>query len=269
MLSVLLTAVPACNPSGADEGSKWRDAVHNQARSKKKDKKNLESPATSQDSLSSDADSVEIDTLAVDWSSPDSAWSAVIEEPSDSGRFVEDDFDAQVDESPDEDEDQVDGADAKDKSEDIGDAEDETDVDMEWEGEYGTEDPSDHVLTERMDRADVVRLLSPGPATAHDSILLLVERKMSIRPETPPEHIIVERWLSPVNFRGYKFNVRKLLVYGVDPKSDIQLYYYLEEYYFSIDRRVYELHETSAPRNFESVSDSTLTRYLISLVDSL
>lgn len=219
-----------------------------------------------QDSIPGDADVGEVDTLSGEWDVPDSTRSAIIEEPADSTDMVENGFDGQDPETS-----EGERMDSEDIFEDLGAAEDTTEYmdDVEWQGNYESEDPADHVLTERMDRADVVRVLAPDPVTTRDSILLHVERKMSLRPERPPEHLIVERWSSPVNFRGYKFNVRKLLVYGVEPKANIQLYYYLEDYYFSIDRNVYELHETAVPRNFQSVRDTTLTRYLISLADSL
>lgn len=269
VLSVVLTAVPACNPSGADKGVDSRDVIHNQEPSKRKGvRKFFGSREASQDSIPADANAGEVDTLSAVWSIPDSLSSEIVEEFADSSDTVENSIEEQDDEMSEGENEPMDAEELYEENENEEDTTEDVD-DVEWEGGYESEDPADHVLTERMDRADVVRVLNPGPATARDSILLQVERRMSIRPESPPEHVIVERWLSPVNFRGYKFNVRKLLVYGVEPKADIQLYYYLEEYYFSIDRRVYELHQTSIPRNFESVRDTTLTRYLITLVDSL
>lgn len=138
----------------------------------------------------------------------------------------------------------------------------------DWYGEYEGE-ISEHVSTERMYRSDVVKVLSPKPASPYDSALYAVERKMSLRSEETPGRVVVERWLSPVNFRGYKFNLRKLLVYGIESRSDIHLYHYLGEFYFSIDDDFYALRETAVPREFESVQDTVLTQYLLTFVDNL
>lgn len=135
--------------------------------------------------------------------------------------------------------------------------------------ELQSEPEEDPVLTERMTSSERVRVLTPGPATPRDSVLGVVERKMSLYRESPPQFIVVERWLSPVNFRGYKFNRKKLLVYGVNTTAEIHLFHYLEEYYFSIDHNLYDLRETATPRGFEEVRDTLTVHYLLTYADSL
>ena len=41
--------------------------------------------------------------------------------------------------------------------------------------------------------------------------------------QSKPLIIYVEFWRSPINFKGYKFNGKKLVVYGIDSPFEIYL----------------------------------------------
>lgn len=81
--------------------------------------------------------------------------------------------------------------------------------------------------------------------------------------------MVVERWVSPVNYRGYKFNRKKLMLYGVDKNEVVHLYYYLDGYYFSMRNRIYSLKETNNNTSFMLVKDSVLEKNLLEYEDQL
>lgn len=144
---------------------------------------------------------------------------------------------------------------------------DEEDIDYD-DGEFEDEnvDYSDgdvRLKMERILKTEIVKLLIPEARDQRDSTLAVIEERMSLSPEGPSKNIVVEKWYSPVNYRGYKFNRKKLLLYGVDKAAPVDVYFYLGEYYFAFDLRVYNLDETSKNVAFESVKDSVLTKYLL------
>jgi len=58
------------------------------------------------------------------------------------------------------------------------------------------------------------------------------------------KYINVEFWESPINFSGYKLSKSKLIIYGLSPQLDYQIYKRNESYYLIFHSITYELFET-------------------------
>ncbi|NEN22582.1 hypothetical protein G3O08_03570 [Cryomorpha ignava] len=134
----------------------------------------------------------------------------------------------------------------------------------EEENEYVNYSNSDVTLNkERILKTEIVKVKMPDIQDERDSVLAVIEERMSLNLEQVSKQIVVEKWFSPVNYRGYKFNRRKLMLYGVERETLIVIYFYLGEYYFAVDQKIYNLDETAKNVSFESVKDTTLTYYLL------
>jgi|SRR5690554_2070173 len=144
---------------------------------------------------------------------------------------------------------------------------DEEDIDYsegEFEDEYVDYPDGDvRLRMERILKTEVVNVRMPEARDERDSTLAIIEERMSLNTEGPSKKIVVEKWYSPVNYRGYKFNRKKLLLYGVDKAEPVDVYFYLGEYYFAFDTHLYNLDETSRNVAFESVKDTVLINYLL------
>lgn len=144
---------------------------------------------------------------------------------------------------------------------------DEEDIDFddgELEDEYVEYPDSDvRLKMERILNTEIVDVRTPEAQDERDSTLAIIEERMSLNPEEPSKKVVVEKWYSPVNYRGYKFNRKKLMLYGVDKAEPVDIYFYLGEYYFAFNMHLYNLNETSKNLAFVSVKDSVLTDYLL------
>lgn len=115
---------------------------------------------------------------------------------------------------------------------------------------------------EKMLSTEIVFVKIPDYRSTKDSILDVIEERMSIHPKETEQKIVVEKWFSPVNFRGYKFNRKKLMLYGVDKNDEVSIYYYLGEYYLEFNNRMFYLDETTKNVGFGIVKDSLIVNYL-------
>lgn len=115
----------------------------------------------------------------------------------------------------------------------------------------------------------LVRVLRPEYSDQRDSVLSEIEKRLTITPERIPATVVVEKWISPVNFRGYKFNQRKLLLFGVREEQNVVIFYYVNQYYFALGERFYELDETLAFEPFQNLADTALVRHLRAYENSL
>ena len=144
---------------------------------------------------------------------------------------------------------------------------DEEDIDYddgEFEDEYVRFPDGDvRMRMERILKTEIVYVRTPKAKDERDSTLAIIEERMSLHPEEPSKNVVVEKWYSPVNYRGYKFNRKKLMLYGVEKAEPVDVYFYLGEYYFGFNMRLYNLDETSKNVAFESVKDSVLINYLL------
>lgn len=116
---------------------------------------------------------------------------------------------------------------------------------------------------ERILKTEIVIVKMPDFQDERDSVLAVVEERMSLNPEKVSRQIVVEKWFSPVNYRGYKFNRKKLMLYGVERETLISIYFYLDEYYFAFNQNVYNLDESARNLSFVMVQDTVLTNYLL------
>ncbi|MCA1750338.1 MAG: hypothetical protein ABR572_02950 [Cryomorphaceae bacterium] len=137
-------------------------------------------------------------------------------------------------------------------------------------GEYDAyEDYSDEFLTDESEIAEnrlvssqVVRVISPELRDSYDSLLVVIEERLTIRPDPKADKVVLEKWKSPVNYRGYKFNMRKLMLFGVDVHYPVRVYFYMGQYYFSSGGELYDLEVFSDFSPFQPAADTTLSRYL-------
>jgi len=148
----------------------------------------------------------------------------------------------------------------------------ENEVTEEWTDESTGEeedeyiDYSDGEVTlnkERILKTEIVKVKMPDLQDERDSVLAVIEERMSLNQDKISKQIVVEKWFSPVNYRGYKFNRKKLMLYGVERETLISIYYYLDEYYFAFNQTVYNLDETVGNVSLVSVKDTVLTNYLL------
>ncbi len=116
---------------------------------------------------------------------------------------------------------------------------------------------------ERILKTEIIIVIIPEILDERDSVLAVIEERMSINPDKVSQRIVVEKWYSPVNYQGYKFNRKKLMLYGVEKSTLISIYYYLGEYYFALNNMVYDLDESSKNMAFVEVEDSVLSNYLL------
>lgn len=140
---------------------------------------------------------------------------------------------------------------------------DDTEPDASYSDEGNYHDSGLQLRKERLLKTELLKVIRPEYKDTYDSVLVAIENRISIKPEEVSQMIVVERWMSPVNYRGYRFNRKKLMVYGVDKQIPIQIYYYLNAYYLMLHNEIYFLDETSANTGFMAVKDSLLVNYLL------
>jgi hypothetical protein len=121
------------------------------------------------------------------------------------------------------------------------------------------------VVRERLLGVKVLKVINPAARDTVDAVLKAIEQRLSLSPEANVRTVVVESWSSPVNFKGYKFNRKKLMVYGLDETKPVAIYHYLNEFYIRIGTRVYPLQETIAYTPFVALKDTSLSRYLLQL----
>ncbi len=122
---------------------------------------------------------------------------------------------------------------------------------------------------ERLQRTEILKVYRPDYTNAYDSTLNVIEKRIALHPDEVSEKMVVERWISPVNYRGYKFNRKKLMLYGIDKNDTVHIYYYLDAYYFSLRNQIYALKETNSNTAFLMVQDSLLENHLLEYEDQL
>jgi hypothetical protein len=125
------------------------------------------------------------------------------------------------------------------------------------------------VVTEKLLKTEKVELIRPDFIDKRDSVLAVIEERMTLAPDTGRLYIVVEKWQSPVNYRGYKFNRKKVLLYGVRKDMPVRVYFYLGAYYLTFNDRLFYLDETAAHTRFEPVEDIALTEHLLTYEDTI
>lgn len=121
----------------------------------------------------------------------------------------------------------------------------------------------DGIAETRMIGSEVVKVRVRDARDAYDSALVAIEQRLSITPDPIEKELVVERWISPVNTKGYKFNRRKLILYGVESHYPLDIFHYMDVYYLSMGNRLYTLEESWELTKLTLVGDSALTAYLL------
>lgn len=135
------------------------------------------------------------------------------------------------------------------------------DDDPDYSDNYYIDD-DDNLRREHILKTEVVEVKIPENPASKDTLLDIIDERMRLHPKESQQSIVVEKWSSPVNFRGYKFNRKKMMLYGVEKNDSIAIYYYSGKYYFEYNTRLYHLRETIKNANFETVKDSLIIDYL-------
>lgn len=71
-----------------------------------------------------------------------------------------------------------------------------------------------------------------------------------------------EFWASPINYKGYKFGKKKLLLYGINRPDSVWLYRVEDQIYLQTVEQVYELEYTDEFKSFQRVYDSRILQAL-------
>jgi len=115
---------------------------------------------------------------------------------------------------------------------------------LSLEGDYFVLDSLFKVL-ENNQLNERIKLMRDGLDTLHvDSTLEeVVRRSFFENPHLINRQLLVEYWDSPIHVRGYLFNGKKLLLYGLDLSETIYLTYSFKNrsYYLIIDNQAYFL----------------------------
>ncbi len=67
--------------------------------------------------------------------------------------------------------------------------------------------------------------------------------------------IIIEFWESPIDFKGYKMSKSKIIVYGLEPQLNYDIYYKNGHYYLNLEQIYYELEETVSFKPFKMINE--------------
>jgi hypothetical protein len=113
---------------------------------------------------------------------------------------------------------------------------------LNLEGDYFVFDSLFKVL-ENAQLNERIKQLREGLDTLHvdSSLEELVRQSFFENPHLITRQLLVEYWDSPIHVRGYLFNGKKLLLYGIDLNETIYLTYSLKNrsYYLIIDNQSY------------------------------
>jgi hypothetical protein len=88
--------------------------------------------------------------------------------------------------------------------------------------------------------------------------------KVAKKPELDPSmrSFNIEYWVSPINFRGYKFSGNTIQLYGIGP-SIARIFHVNSKVYLRIDGIVYTLDPCAEGCPFKTETDPSITEYII------
>jgi hypothetical protein len=70
------------------------------------------------------------------------------------------------------------------------------------------------------------------------------------------QQLNVEFWLSPVNYRGYKFGNNRLVLFGVEEPDQVRLYHFKDDLYMSLQGYYYKLTPISEFGSYTRIKDN-------------
>lgn len=77
-----------------------------------------------------------------------------------------------------------------------------------------------------------------------------------------PSSYRIEFWESPLNFRGYKMSLGKIIVYGISSNAHLRLVKLDDVYYLLADQNAYRVDYTDDLKQFDRVTDKTILKKL-------
>lgn len=99
-----------------------------------------------------------------------------------------------------------------------------------------------------------INYLTPTNTSTSDS---LINKLINVNP-IKPQQIIIEFWESPLNYSGYKMSKSKLIVYGLNPHFNYQLYAKNNQYFLNFEQIYYQLQETTNFKKYVLVDKSII-----------
>ena len=72
----------------------------------------------------------------------------------------------------------------------------------------------------------------------------------------------VEFWESPLNYKGYKMSTGKIILYGINPETAINLTLQGGSYYLLVNQGAYKVDFTDDYKPFERITDKTTLKRL-------
>ncbi len=107
-------------------------------------------------------------------------------------------------------------------------------------------------------------LVSSSGKPLSNKALPNVKREKAVK-EKSDKKITIEFWGSPINYKGYRFDGRKLVLFGQDEQSDVHVVAVLTDanlgvyrYFFKLQGAYYELFDDNAFRSYKPVTDSRI-----------
>jgi hypothetical protein len=115
----------------------------------------------------------------------------------------------------------------------------------------------DELLSTRLLEEFNISMVAANSVNLYDS---LAAKMAGVRDEhaASRQFSTVEFWSSPLNYRGYKMNRSKLILYGIADASGVRLYKLDEEIYLHTDSQVYRLDYTNDFKPYERVTSEAI-----------
>lgn len=77
-----------------------------------------------------------------------------------------------------------------------------------------------------------------------------------------PAYYRVEFWKSPLNYKGYKMSTGKIILYGINPGTPIDLTLQGGDYYLLLNQGAYKVYFTDDYKPFERITDKAILKKL-------
>lgn len=85
----------------------------------------------------------------------------------------------------------------------------------------------------------------------------------------PITTLLVEFWVSPLNYKGYRMSRSKLMLYGMQPIRDLKIYKDADEYFFRSDNEIFHLVIADEFKPMEVETNAELRQRVKIVEDSL
>lgn len=125
----------------------------------------------------------------------------------------------------------------------------------------------DMLLLTKVVKVQNKSLLEAGADTEEKSLTKEITEKLNPEAnlpeaETRTKSYLVEFWKSPINFKGYKINKGKIVLFGIDEPEQIKLYSVDNVLYFVYIQNIYKLDNTEEFASFNKIKDTSILSLL-------